>query len=166
MFINLRELAQSGATFAIRGSLDAEDAASGRNDLSVESLIDASLTARYDAGTAVVAGELSADLELVCSRCLRVVKDKASVPVAERFTLRQDIAERDDDIHLVKEEVVELDPYLREAFAVSLPLAAVCSETCKGLCPVCGKDRNADPCGCVQERIDPRLAGLKDFFQK
>jgi len=166
VFINMRLLAQSGAAIAIRGALDAEDAAAGRNDLSVASPIEANLTARHDAGTAVVSGELSAELELVCSRCLRAVRTNAAYPIAERFTMRRDIAELDDDIHLVQEEIVELDPYLREAYAVQLPMAAVCSKDCKGLCPVCGGDRNTDLCGCIQEDIDPRLAGLKDFFRQ
>jgi len=80
--------------------------------------------------------------------------------------MRREIAELDDDIHLVQEEIVELDPYLREAFAVSLPMAAICREDCKGLCPVCGKDRNTETCGCESEAVDPRLAPLQDLLPK
>lgn len=88
-----------------------------------------------------------------------------SFPFTEMFTMRPDIAEDDEDIHLVADEKVDLKPYLREAFAVQLPIAAICQDECKGLCPVCGSNRNIEACGCVQERIDPRLAGLKDFFK-
>jgi len=162
--VNLRELAQRGSPVELRGRLSAEASATGREDIRIVGGIDASLTARSESDTAIVDGTLSAELEFVCSKCLRTSKEKAEVPVTEMFTLQRGIAERDDDIHFVEEEVVDLSPYLREAFVVQLPMAAVCGEACKGLCPVCGKDRNAEACGCVQERLDPRFAGLKDFF--
>jgi len=89
-----------------------------------------------------------------------------TVPVTEMFTLRPGNAEADEDIHLVTDEKVELDSYLREAFVVDLPIAAVCREDCRGLCPTCGINRNEGTCECDQRRIDPRLAGLKDFFKE
>lgn len=164
MYINLRELALSGLPVDIRGRLNAEDAAIGRNDMALAGPVEANLTAHYDAGMAVVSGTLTAELELICSRCLRKVTQKAEYSVTEMFTLERSISERDEDIHLVREERVDLTPYLREAFAVQLPMAAVCGDACRGLCPVCGKDRNTESCGCVQERLDPRFAGLKDLF--
>jgi len=164
--LNLRELALRGAPVELRGRLDMEEAVSGRNDIRLAGPVEARLVARSDAGTAIVDGTLAADLELVCSKCLRPVSEKTEVPVTESFTLQRGIAELDEDVHLVHEEIVDLTPYLREAFVVQLPMAAVCGESCKGLCPVCGKDRNVESCGCEQEeKIDLRFAGLKDFFK-
>ncbi|WP_309121327.1 YceD family protein [Paenibacillus sp.] len=165
MNLNLRELALRGAPIELNGRLPLEEDVTGRNDVRVAGPLEARLTARSDSGTAIVNGTLSADLELVCSKCLRAVSEKTEVPVTELFTLQRGIAERDEDVHLVHEEIVDLTPYLRDAFVVQLPMAAVCGESCKGLCPVCGKDRNVESCDCVQEKIDPRLAGLKDFFK-
>ena len=164
MNINLRELATKGAPIELRGRLEMEDSVTGRNDIRVVEPIEANLTARSDSDTAIVTGTLTVELELVCSKCLRKVTEKAEFPVTETFTMQRGIAERDEDIHLVPDEVVDLTPYLREAFVVQLPMAAVCGDACKGLCPACGKDRNLETCDCVHERIDPRLAGLKDFF--
>lgn len=164
MNLNLRELALKGAAIELRGRLEMNDAVSGRNDIRVKEPIEASLTAHSDSGKAIVTGTLSAHLELVCSRCLRTVEEQAVVPVAEMFTLQSGVAALDEDIHLVKEEIVDVTPYLQEAFVLHLPMAAVCDKDCKGLCPECGKDRNTELCTCVKEKIDPRLAGLKDFF--
>jgi uncharacterized protein len=164
--LNLRELALKETSVELKGRLDLQDAVSGRNDIRLKGPVDVSLTAHSDSGTTIVTGTLTADLELVCSKCLRTAEEQVLLPITEMFTLQRGIAELDEDIHLVKEEIIDLTPYLHETFVVHLPLAAVCSEECKGLCPVCGKDRNAEPCGCVQEKIDPRLAGLKDFFSK
>ena len=166
MIVNLRELAQSDSPLELHGQVSAEDTVAGRNDFKLAGPIEASLTARSAEGTAVVYGVTSAELELVCSRCLRETKERFEFSVTEMFTLQAEIAERDDDIHFVRDEIVDLAPYVREAFAVQLPMAAVCSEDCKGLCPECGADRNTEACSCSQERVDPRLAGLKDFFKK
>ena len=56
-----------------------------------------------------------------------------------------------------------MTPYIREAVLLELPYAPVCREDCKGLCPVCGVDRNRESCSCNTERIDPRLAVLKEL---
>ena len=33
------------------------------------------------------------------------------------------------------------------------------------ICPKCGKDLNTGDCECDHKEIDPRLAGLADFFK-
>ena len=60
----------------------------------------------------------------------------------------------------------EIDDPVREAIIVSLPLKPLCSEECKGLCPICGIDLNRSQCGCVQERTDPRWDQLKGLLKK
>ena len=47
---------------------------------------------------------------------------------------------------------------------MSLPMKVLCKETCKGLCPVCGKNRNDGECGCDTFVPDPRMAAIKDIF--
>lgn len=164
MNLNLRELASKGEVVELRGRFMMDEASAFSSDIRRIAPVEARLTVHWDSGTAIVAGTLTANLELVCSRCLRTVEERVEYPVTEMFTLQRSIADSDDDIHLVNEEVIDLTPYLRDAFIVQLPMAAVCDPDCKGLCPECGKDRNTETCDCVQDKIDPRLAALKDFF--
>lgn len=58
---------------------------------------------------------------------------------------------------------VEINPSALawEEFSLALPVKPLCAETCKGLCPVCGKNRNTEPCACEQSDGDPRLAALR-----
>ncbi|MGH9082909.1 MAG: DUF177 domain-containing protein [Acidimicrobiales bacterium] len=42
---------------------------------------------------------------------------------------------------------------------LDLPMAPLCRQACRGLCPVCGIDRNGESCVCVAPR-DPRWANL------
>lgn len=115
-------------------------------------------------------GQLTARLELVCSRCLTSFTETYVIPFDEQFKLTDstDLSpeEEEDDVTAVTEDLIDLQPYVEVALLLALPFAPLCSESCKGLCPTCGTNRNEQSCGCSNERIDPRLAGLQDFFKK
>jgi uncharacterized protein len=55
---------------------------------------------------------------------------------------------------------IELDPLLREQIVLGLPLDVLHAPDCKGLCVVCGQDRNTVDCGHDQKTPDPRWAEL------
>lgn len=50
---------------------------------------------------------------------------------------------------------------LWEQFVLALPVKPLCSEDCKGLCPVCGQNLNQGDCECPKDEGDPRLAPLR-----
>lgn len=56
----------------------------------------------------------------------------------------------------------DLEEVLREAILLEIPFANLCREDCRGLCPRCGQDLNAGPCGCQEKPADPRWAALKE----
>lgn len=79
-------------------------------------------------------------------------------------------AERAGSFHLEDAEeevfdgrVIDLDPIIREQLLLALPMSAVCTDDCKGLCSVCGQNLNEKPCGCETRQVDPRLAALKNI---
>ncbi|WP_400163399.1 YceD family protein [Brevibacillus sp. TJ4] len=115
-----------------------------------------------------VKGKMTADVHFVCARCLTPFTDHAVIPFAETFALADDpvlTEDEDGDIHEVEGDEIELDTLLQEDFLLGMPTFPLCKEECKGLCPTCGVNRNETPCSCTNERIDPRLAGLADFFK-
>lgn len=57
----------------------------------------------------------------------------------------------------------DLEPVVREQVLLALPMDALCSEDCKGLCQVCGSNRNEGECGCDRHVPDPRWAALKNI---
>jgi uncharacterized protein len=61
---------------------------------------------------------------------------------------------------------LDVDLMALEQIELALPMRFVCSEECRGLCPMCGVDLNERACGCSQERSDPRLAVLREFRKK
>ena len=63
---------------------------------------------------------------------------------------------------------LDLGEVIREQVLLGLPLKPLCREDCQGLCPRCGKNRNAGPCGCTpeEEAGDARLEPLRKLFDK
>jgi uncharacterized protein len=55
---------------------------------------------------------------------------------------------------------MELEDILREQVLLALPMQRVCREDCRGICPVCGKDRNEAPCDCREHPADDRWRAL------
>src|SRR5829696_6710559 len=117
-------------------------------DLELESLSDG----------LVVTGRVGAPWIAECRRCLRPVEGGLEIELREVF---QTGSGPDDDTFPLTGEQVDLAPMLREALSLELPLAPLCAETCAGLCPNCGADRNDGGCTCTTAPADPRWAALE-----
>jgi len=49
---------------------------------------------------------------------------------------------------------------------LALPMKPLCREGCRGLCPVCGGNRNITACACETPALDSRWAALKDWAER
>jgi len=119
-----------------------------------------------------LAGTADATLELHCSRC----DDAFTQPVNAPFDVtylpqsantgdgEREVAEEDLDSGFYEHETIDLGQLVREQFYLALPMKPLCSPTCRGLCPVCGTNRNTGTCSCDAAWEDPRLAPLKDLL--
>jgi len=113
-------------------------------------------------------GKINTTAEVDCDRCLKSV----SVPVETEFDVTYvpeedytsseaaELQEEDLSLSVFDGETIDIDELVREQVLLALPNRALCGEECKGLCPVCGADRNVNPCDCQSKEIDPRWAGL------
>ncbi len=90
-----------------------------------------------------------------CNRCLKEFICKIRIPGVERQFLahRPSLADDLSDVYLIdmKDLSIDLNEMMRQEIILHFPFIPVCSNSCKGLCPVCGKDRNSRPCACRQE---------------
>ena len=84
-------------------------------------------------------------------------------PVAEGYGEEIAIDESEAEMGFYEGDGVELNDVLREYVLLALPMQRVCSEDCKGICPVCGQNRNQKECACQAEAVDDRWAALKKF---
>lgn len=115
-----------------------------------------------------VRGTMDADVDFVCARCLTPFTQHVTIPFSETFAADESVIEMDEDseVHLLESDEIELLPLLQEDFLLEIPTFPLCDEDCKGLCSSCGVNLNEETCNCDTRRIDPRLAGLADFFAK
>ncbi|MBO2942737.1 DUF177 domain-containing protein [Paenibacillus sp. F411] len=169
MLIQFRKLTTSDQPLQFHQTVDVSQTVKGRKDIIEVKPLQADLAARSSVdGSIVVTGRLQGDLVMHCSRCLDPVNEHVDIPFHEVFQpvdSLDNLQDENDDITYVEGESVDLADYVKEALLLYLPLAPVCRKDCSGLCPKCGRDLNEGSCGCDTEVIDPRLAGLKDFFK-
>jgi uncharacterized protein len=72
--------------------------------------------------------------------------------------------EQDDEERYLSGDLLDLEPVLRDAVVLALPMSPLCREDCPGLCVECGVPlADAGPGHGHQEAPDPRWAGLKQF---
>jgi uncharacterized protein len=120
-------------------------------------------------------GTITARAEVECDRCLKSLTfpvetdfDVTYIPAAdyESAATAAELQEEDLSISVFDGETIDIDDLVREQVLLALPPRLLCREECKGLCPVCGADRNQSECACAPTEIDPRWAGLAGLKQE
>ena len=70
----------------------------------------------------------------------------------------------EDEQYFMNGYEMDVETLIDNEMIMSMPMKVLCKETCKGLCPVCGKNRNLGECGCDTFIPDPRMAAISDIF--
>ena len=87
-----------------------------------------------------------------------------SVDVMTGAKLRHD-GEGDADVRSIDgQHMLDLTDALSQYRSAALPLAPVCREECKGICPDCGADRNETTCAC-EPKLDPRWDKRRELLR-
>lgn len=106
----------------------------------------------------LVSGAVVAGVRAECGRCLEPVDDEVEVDVQELFAY--DAEAHEDEIAVLSGDLLDLEPVVRDAVVLALPLNPVCDDDCRGLCAGCGERLASLPAGHSHETIDPRWAAL------
>ncbi len=102
----------------------------------------------FDGDGFTVKGKVDTLLRSECAKCTKPFDEPFSFEFDERF---EKTASEDDGIYGYRGEELDLTTMIRDNVFLNLPLSSVCREDCKGLCPICGCDRNTAQCDCVAE---------------
>lgn len=86
----------------------------------------------------------------ITARCDKCLKEIETLHSAEDEIVFSKTPE--DGEYLYENYTVPLDAALRESLMLSFPAYFLCREDCKGLCPICGKDKNENQCSCEDSR--------------
>jgi len=116
---------------------------------------------RRIAGCVSAVGRIRGFLEMNCSRCLRKFSHPLDLEMREHVLWLEPGEEahgaEETGEYTVISGQLELIDLIRDAVCLAVPGMRVCDEACKGICPVCGVDLNAESCTCVTKRADSRL---------
>jgi uncharacterized protein len=96
---------------------------------------------------------LTAVASLACVRCLKTFELSVQPPF-DVYAERAGTGNRRDEEELERDEYMkfhdgrklDLGEAAREVLLLELPMAPYCRDDCRGLCPVCGADRNVETC--------------------
>ncbi|MFV0518885.1 MAG: YceD family protein [Lachnospirales bacterium] len=94
-------------------------------------------------------------LELPCSKCLEEVCENLSLEILEKFSSDLAIIESDDEVISFTGQEFDIVEALFRNIILNIPQNVLCSEECKGLCIVCGGNKNLKDCNCV--RVEPSV---------
>jgi uncharacterized protein len=129
----------------------------------------------------LVRGVLDVDMQLQCARCLEDMATRITVEVVELFrdplrgagaptieSRKQEFSAEDvvEKGYEITHDNIDLDTLLRDNVASAVPWQPLCGTDCKGLCAVCGANRNEVECSCAETTTDPRWAALENLDLK
>jgi uncharacterized protein len=115
----------------------------------------------------LVTGTAKAALEGECVRCLEALTDDLSVRFQEMYVYPEHQLPdgEDDEVSALEDDLLDLEPVLRDTVVLALPFQPLCMVDCPGLCPDCGARLADDPDHSHEAAIDPRWAALTTIEQ-
>lgn len=118
-------------------------------------------------------GKVRGKIRLQCGRCLEPFLKTLEIPVNSEWRLipspskpsaKEGTVQIEDlETGLVKEGVLDLAERILEEVILTIPIQPLCRETCLGLCPICGENRNLNPCNCKPKEGTSPFSVLKNY---
>jgi len=132
-----------------------------------------SLAIEKDGDVVFVKGGLAARVQLVCGRCLEPFQLRIAPPVDARFVpspqgrAEEHELEADDlETDVYANDLLDIGALVVTETTLGVPMKPLCREECRGLCPICGGNRNLAPCACQERVSDPRWAPLEGLADR
>ena len=116
----------------------------------------------------LVSGTARASLAGECARCLDPVTSSIEVEFQELYVYSDTRSgeSEDDDERRLEGDLIDLEPVVRDAMVLALPLSPLCRDDCPGLCTDCGvRLADAGP-DHHHDAVDPRWAALQGMLDQ
>lgn len=131
----------------------------------------ANLSVQHSSGEYYCQGTISADFKLECARCL--VEFKSNFSGKTDFIIRsaqpvaadeKDVPDDEEYVDLLDDLTADISYIVNQTLMLALPMKPICQDSCQGLCPACGINKNKKDCDCKTEQIDERWKGLSGLL--
>jgi DUF177 domain-containing protein len=163
--LDVRELGRQPGAMSRRSRTVPAPAGLGLDVIGVPEGSDVQLSVRLESVVegVLVSGTARASLLGECVRCLDPVEGGLEAEYQELYVYPG--RDADDETSRLEGDLLDLEPVLRDAVVLALPLRPVCRADCPGLCSECGA-RLADDPGHRHEAADPRWAALRGVLTR
>ena len=144
------------------------------SDLSFPSPVEYDLRVSKSGDNVWVQGPVRAKLSLTCDRCLEefayTVESELDIELLPKAvalkTPEVELQTDEMNLYYFEGEEIDLDPYVFEEVMLNLPIKALCSDACKGMCPSCGHNLNIEHCHCETSAGNTLAEKLKPFLKE
>jgi uncharacterized protein len=154
MIIRLSEIDD---TLLVKGSMEASRFMEvENNEFHIATPVQYELTVKKFDNILTVTGPITFEALFTCGRCLEEFRQSIAMDMDIRLMPQTEILQasefelkdEDMDVYYYENDEIDLDPFVYEEVLLGMPTRPVCSEDCKGLCGICGKNRNSETCDC------------------
>jgi uncharacterized protein len=118
-------------------------------------------------------GKVKGKIQLQCGRCLEDYLKTVEVPIGSEWRLisspsksseKGNVFQIEDlETGQIKDGILDLTERVLEEVILTIPIQPLCRESCLGLCPICGENRNTNPCHCRSKGASGPFSVLKNF---
>ena len=90
--------------------------------------------------------ELEAEVDGECSRCLEPMPVQVQTSFEDLYVFEPRMVEELDEEQVPRDGYIELGVPFRDYILLGMPINAICSPDCKGICVECGQNLNKGSC--------------------
>jgi uncharacterized protein len=168
--VNISEVTKvDGALLEVKFQGKIAELENGIDDFKFNDAIDLKGTIYNSGGSLNLDGNVISKYITFCSKCLIDFERTVSVDLQENFV--EKTAEMDEEVYFYEGNYVILDKAVADNIILQLPMKPVCTEMCKGVCPICGANLNKEDCKCEKEAstddsdLNPKMGALKKLMK-
>jgi uncharacterized protein len=165
------DLANIAGTPGARGRYSVSEDVAPTANVSCVGPVTGELQVENTGSLLLVRGRLHAVVRLICVRCLQAFERPLDITFEEEFATGETepdgvTMDRDEpETSAMDDLVLDVAELTRQQLAVNMPIASVCREECRGICPQCGQDLTRGTCECSVEPVDSRWSRLSELLQ-
>ena len=111
----------------------------------------------------LVTGTATAPVVGECARCLEPLTSSVEASFQELYHYEPSPSEDEEDELLLDGDLLDLEPVLRDAVVLALPLSPLCTDDCAGLCPQCGARLADAPGHGHEDAVLPQWEALRQL---
>lgn len=164
MILELKKIfLNENESLSVKTELDMSGDTIGRS--AVPGKVAADVNVSNHAGMVVFEADVRFRCHCVCDRCCEPF-DKDFAYTLSHILVTKLPEDSGDDYIEAPDYTLDTDALLRDDILLEFPSKFLCKDSCKGLCPKCGKNLNEGECCCVKQEGHPAFAALSELLEE